>query len=129
MPCSLLTKPSFVSALSLPASLHFAFPFVFGCVQTFMEKFGDMLEAAAETAIPAAPNAGGQSIGPTGPQEWEEWDDGPLYEFMIEEVILGFRRGILTPDRLGFVFLGLRRSVPKQVSVSSCVARRLHVLL
>ena len=55
-------------------------------VQTFMEKFGDMLEAAAETAIPAAPNAGGQSIGPTGPQEWEQWDAEPLQDFMVEEV-------------------------------------------
>lgn len=51
-----------------------------------MEKFGDMLEAAAETAIPAAPNTGGQSIGPSGPQEWGEWDDEPFHEFMIEEV-------------------------------------------
>lgn len=59
-------------------------------LQTFMEKFGDMLEAAAETAIPAAPGGGGAGYGSraatAGPREWEQWDAAPLLEFMKEEV-------------------------------------------
>ncbi|CAN0342126.1 unnamed protein product, partial [Ectocarpus sp. 8 AP-2014] len=57
--------------------------------KTFMEKFGDMLEAAAETAIPAAPGGGGVGYGSraatAGPREWEQWDAAPLLEFMKEE--------------------------------------------
>lgn len=55
-----------------------------------MEKFGDMLEAAAETAIPAAPGGGGVGYGSraatAGPREWEQWGAAPLLEFMKEEV-------------------------------------------
>ncbi|CAM9824496.1 unnamed protein product, partial [Ectocarpus sp. 12 AP-2014] len=57
--------------------------------KTLMEKFGDMLEAAAETAIPAAPGGGGVGYGSraatAGPREWEQWDAAPLLEFMKEE--------------------------------------------
>ena len=50
--------------------------------KTLMEKFGDMLEAAAETAIPA--NTA------TPPRvavrkSWDQWDSPSLLEFMIEE--------------------------------------------
>ncbi|CAM9504408.1 unnamed protein product, partial [Ectocarpus sp. 4 AP-2014] len=53
--------------------------------KTFMEKFGDMLEAAAETAIPAAPGGGGVGGSRATPREWEQWDAAPLLEFMKEE--------------------------------------------
>ncbi|CAM9521639.1 unnamed protein product, partial [Hapterophycus canaliculatus] len=54
--------------------------------RTFMEKVGDMLEAAAETAIPPAPSAAAVSRHSSClRREWEEWDAGPLLEFMGEE--------------------------------------------
>lgn len=48
-----------------------------------MEKFGDMLEAAAETAIPANP-----AIATTSAvrRTWDHWDVANLGEFMTEEV-------------------------------------------
>ncbi|CAN0182657.1 unnamed protein product, partial [Scytosiphon promiscuus] len=54
--------------------------------RTFMEKVGDMLEAAAETAIPLAPSAAAVSRHSScRRREWDEWDAGPLLEFMSEE--------------------------------------------
>ena len=49
-----------------------------------MEKVGDMLEAAAETAIPTTP-AHGAIKRPRKPPTWEHWDAATLDEFMAEE--------------------------------------------
>lgn len=48
-----------------------------------MEKFGDMLEAAAETAIPAS-----TAVPPrvTVRKSWDQWEAPFLLEFMVEEV-------------------------------------------
>ena len=55
-----------------------------------MEKFGDMLEAAAETAIPAS-----TAVAPKAavPKSWEQWEAASLLEFMAEEVGGGWTRG------------------------------------
>lgn len=58
-------------------------------VQTLMEKFGDMLEAAAETAVPAAPANAAVGDGhrlADGRGEWMDWDAATLVEFMNQEV-------------------------------------------
>lgn len=57
-----------------------------------MEKVGDMLEAAAETAVPATP-ANPIAVGDGHRLEdsrgdWVDWDAAPLLEFMNEEVIV-----------------------------------------
>lgn len=63
------------------------FPSLMTLLKTFMQKMGDMLEAAAETAIPSSPVNRRRSsrVGLT----WDAWDATSLAEFMVEEVIFG----------------------------------------
>lgn len=56
-----------------------------------MEKFGDMLEAAAETAVPATPATATVGDGyrlTDNRGEWVDWDASLLLEFMDQEVKL-----------------------------------------
>lgn len=49
-----------------------------------MEKFGEMLEAAAETAVPSNPGDSAPRR-PSKALSWEHWDAAVLNEFMVEE--------------------------------------------